>query len=320
MINNKIKILITAPCNENVRDNLSKRFGDRCEFTYSTAESAQDILMSADAVIGEIPLEWIIRSKSLKWVQLTWAGADKYTKSGIFPNDIILTNASGAFGVIISEYVIAGILCLYRKFPQYIKNQSKALWKDMGSFQSLYGKTALILGTGDIGKNTALRLKAFGAKNIGIRRNITCDVPYFDEIHSSDSLCDLLPIADIVISCLPLNKNTDGLMSESKLQLMKNSSVFVNVGRGRTVDTNALTKMLLENKIMGAILDVTDPEPLPVSSPLWQMDNVIITPHIAGPSFGHNKATEDKIWKICMENIDRFLSKNKLINIVNISE
>lgn len=304
------EVLITAPCSDEIKLRL-KEFENNCIFSFGDRKSD---IGSAEVVIGEPRTEKIREAEKLKFVQMTWAGADIYTRGG-FPQGIRLANASGAFGAVISEYVIGAILCIYRRFPEYLENQRAAVWRDAGAERTLEGKTALILGTGDIGSNIAKRLSAFGTKNIGVRRT-GAPTKYFDEVHTPSDLDALLPNVDLVIGCLPNTKKTEHMINYERLCLIKNDALFINVGRGSLVDTDDLIRALEEKQISGAILDVLEKEPLEKASPLWKMPNVLITPHISGRGFGHDKATERKVWDICLENLRRYISGEKLINIV----
>lgn len=248
---------------------------------------------------------------------MTWAGADIYTRGG-FPQGIKIANASGAFGPVIAEYVIGAILCVYRRFPEYIENQKVCIWRDAGAERTIEGKTALILGTGDIGSNIAKRLSAFGTKNIGIRRT-GAPAQYFDEMHTLSNIDALLPHADLVIGCLPNTKETGHILNYDRLCLMKSDALFINVGRGSLIDTDALIRALEERRIAGAILDVLENEPLAADSPLWKMPNVLITPHISGRGFGHDPATEKKVWDICLENLRRYIAGEDIINEVDMN-
>ena len=265
--------------------------------------------------IGEPRTERIREAKNLKFVQMTWAGADIYTRGG-FPQGTKIANASGAFGPVIAEYVIGAILCVYRRFPEYIENQKVCIWRDAGAERTIEGKTALILGTGDIGSNIAKRLSAFGTKNIGIRRT-GAPAQYFDEMHTLSDIDSLLPRADLVIGCLPNTKETGHILNYDRLCLMKSDALFINVGRGSLIDTDALIRALEERRIAGTILDVLENEPLAADSPLWKMPNVLITPHISGRGFGHDPATEKKVWDICLENLRRYLSGEDIINEID---
>lgn len=306
------EVLITAPCSDEVKRRL-REFENSCEFSFGDRKSD---IGDAEAVIGEPRTEKIRQAKSLKFIQMTWAGADIYTCDGTFPQGIRLATASGAFGGVISEYVIGAVLCLYRRFPEYIENQRSALWCDAGAERTLEGKTALILGTGDIGSNVAKRLSAFGTKNIGIRRT-GAPAQYFDEMHTLSNIDALLPRADLVIGCLPNTKETGHILNYDRLCLMKSDALFINVGRGSLIDTDALIRALEERRIAGAILDVLEKEPLAMDSPLWKMPNVLITPHISGRGFGHDPATEKKVWDICLENLRRYLSGEDIINEID---
>ena len=270
------EVLITAPCSDEVKRRL-REFENSCVFSFGDRKSD---IGDAEAVIGEPRTEKIRQAKSLKFIQMTWAGADIYTCNGAFPQGIRLATASGAFGGVISEYVVGAVLCLYRRFPEYIENQRSALWRDAGAERTLEGKTALILGTGDIGSNVAKRLSAFGTKNIGVRRT-GAPVQYFEEIHTLSNLDSLLPQADLIIGCLPNTKETGHILDGKKFALMKSDALLINVGRGSLIDTPALTRALEEKRIAGAVLDVLEKEPLAADSPLWSMPNVLITPHIS---------------------------------------
>ena len=306
------EVLITAPCSDEVKRRL-REFENSCVFSFGDRKSD---IGDAEAVIGEPRTEKIRQAKSLKFIQMTWAGADIYTCNGAFPQGIRLATASGAFGGVISEYVVGAVLCLYRRFPEYIENQRSALWRDAGAERTLEGKTALILGTGDIGANVAKRLSAFGTKNIGVRRT-GAPAQYFEEIHTLSTLDSLLPQADLIIGCLPNTKETGHILDDQKFALMKSDALLINVGRGSLIDTPALTRALEERQIAGAVLDVLEKEPLAADSPLWSMPNVLITPHISGRGFGHDPATEKKIWDICLENLRRYLSGEDIINEID---
>lgn len=320
---NKINILITVPCSSPIRAQLTARFDTRCQFTFidSSKNIPESLLHSANVIIGEPDEADIIKATQLKWLQLTWAGADKYTRMKHLPEPLTITNASGAFGTIISEYVIGAIIALYRSFPDYYRNQQQHLWMESDSSDTIYGKTVLILGTGDIGMRLAHRLKAFGTHIIGLRRNPKASaIPDFDEIHGLSQLDDMLKKADIVVGCLPNTSETSGLLDEQRLRLMKKDALLINVGRGSLIKNDALVQVLKASHLKGVALDVSEIEPLPEDSPLWDMPNVFITPHIAGPSFGGNSDVENTIWNICMQNLERFLNGETLEHVVDLKQ
>lgn len=313
------KILVKVDADKEIKEEFSECFGNRAEIVFCKNEISENDLETATVIVGEPTEDELSKCKNLKLLQLTWAGADKFLKMKNFPQNVTLLTASGAFGEVISEYVIGGILALYRGFPFYIENQRNHIWQKINQVETINGKSVLILGTGDIGRTTAKKLKALGAEEIfGVRRKSKEDfLEYFDEIFDIIDLDFLLSRADIVICCLPETNATIGVLNEEMLSLMKENSVLINVGRGSLIVTSDLIKVLKQNKIKGAVLDVFENEPLPETSELWDMKNVIITPHIAGPSFSGDEATKDKIWKICFENIERYLQGGKLRNVVD---
>ena len=310
-------VLITASsCNDEIKGILESPFADKCNFIYRSNEAVEDIIDDVDIIIGGLPIKSLSRAKNLKWVQMTWAGTDIYTRVEGFPEGVLLTNASGAFGKEISEYVIGTILARYIRLDKYLDNQKKSLWKGMGAERNLDRKRVLIFGTGDIGTNIAKRLKSFGTVNIGVKRVVDRPLEYFDDLYTLDNIDELLPKADIVIGCLPNTDYTQGLLDYRRLSMMKKDSTLVNVGRGTLIVTEDLIRLLHEGHFADVILDVTDVEPLPQTSPLWNMSNVLVTPHISGQ--GLSKATEKAIWEICIENIRRYITGESLKNLVDI--
>lgn len=283
-------------------------------------EELEKSMLDANIIIGEPDIDIIKKASKLEWVQMTWAGTDKYTCNKGFPREVVLTNMSGAFGTIMSEYAIGAILSMYRNFSAYQENQKNCLWQDVGCEDSLFGKTVLLLGTGDIGSNLAIRLKAFGTKNIGIRRNVNNIPDGFDEMYGFDELENVLQQADIVACSLPNKPLTRHLFDKNKLMLMKENAILLNMGRGSLIVTEDLIEVLESGRLKGVILDVTDPEPLPKDNKLWRMSNAMLTPHIAGPSMGHCPDTEDRIIDICCDNLKRYMNGDNLKNIISRDE
>lgn len=282
-----------------------------------TPEQRAQAIARADAVIGEPEIAEIQTAEKLTWIQMTWAGTDKYTCVPGFPREIALTTASGAFGAVIAEYVFGGILSLYRRFPSYREQQKRHIWRDCGSERTIEGSRVLILGAGDIGESLAERFQAFGAHVTGIRRTASRCPSCFDEMGTLAELGERLASADIVVGCLPNTPQTRHLLGERELRLMKPDAVLVNVGRGSLIRTDELVRVLQDGHLLGAVLDVTEPEPLPEDHPLWEIDNVILTPHIAGPSLNHAPQTEDKIFSVCCDNLRRWLAGEPLHNQVD---
>lgn len=317
----KIKTVVLLPCDETQRGLLEDAGGERCEFVYVdrelTREERLPFLEDAEIIIGEPGIREIQKCPRLKWIQMSWAGTDIYTTRDGFPQKVMLTNAKGGFQVVIPEYIIAVLLGLCRNLKAYAVNQTECRWQQMGAETLLEGKRALILGAGDIGTGTARRLKAFGVHITGMRRTDRNYPDCYDEMITAEQLDAALPEADIVIGCLPGTKSTRGLLNDRRLRLMKKDAFLVNVGRGTLIDTDALVDVLNEGGLGGVALDVTDPEPLPADHPLWGIDRVIITPHVAGQSFGFSKDTENRIIRICCQNLKRYLDGKELLNRVN---
>lgn len=313
-------LLILAPCPSTVKQQLHQQFGDSFQISYADANAPKWAFEQADVIIGEPSILQIKTATNLKWLQITWAGTDRYTRNSDFPRHILLTNASGAFGTTISEYVIGAILAQYRRFPDYWQQQQNAVWNDLGSERTLSGKTALLLGTGDVGSAIAKRLKVFGTTTIGIHRHATPLPDEFDFTATLSELDALLPKADLVIGCLPHTPATQHLLHLERLLRMKTDALLINVGRGSLIVMDDLKTALQKGHLSGVILDVMEPEPLPPNHPLWKMPRVWITPHISGVGFHHDPGTEKKIWDICMENLKRYQNQMPLKNIVNLEQ
>ena len=299
-----MKVWINAPFSaENLE--LIKSAAVGCE-VFSGVEAVP----GAEIIIGQPPENF----SGVKLLQSTNAGVEKLL-AGI-PEGVIITNATGAFGEVISEYIIGGVLALCRDLLQYREQQRRHVWQEIPHGLLLCGRNALILGCGDIGASTAEKLRAFGMNVTGIRRS-PAPTRGFDRVFGADMLDELLPEADLLICCLPHTPETAGLLSDRRIALMKRGAVLMNVGRGSLLDEAALADALKSGRLSGAVLDVFAQEPLPERSPLWDMENVLITPHVSGPSFGHFPEVERRIAGICADNISRFLAGKPLVNVID---
>lgn len=303
-----MKIWVNAPFSaENLE--LIKKAADGCEIY-----SGNVPVPGTEIIIGQPAADM----SGVKLMQSTNAGVEKLMNADI-PENVVTTNATGAFGEVISEYIIGGVIALCRGLFRYREQQLRREWHDISSGTMLCGRNALILGCGDIGASTAEKLRTFGMNVTGIRRS-PAPTHGFDRVFGMDMVDDLLPETDLLVCCLPHTTETAGLLSEKRLSLLKEGSLLVNVGRGSLIDESALTDALKSGKLSGAVLDVFSQEPLPEASPLWDMENVLITPHISGPSFGHFPEVERRIAEICADNISRFLSGKPLINVIDRSK
>lgn len=279
-----------------------------------------DDFANIEIVFGQPECSTIHFMKNLRWIQMSWAGANKYTSASDFPDNITLTSASGAYGWVISEYIVSGILALYKNLFPYRAQMKSGGWSKMKGDDTLEGKRVLILGTGNIGQETAKKLRCFGAYTIGICRTPGNKHLSFDEIFTIDSVDTQLQSADVVIITLPGTAETAGMFDAERIKKMKTNAILVNVGRGFIVNTDELTNALQKGLLRGAVLDVTDPEPLPEKHPLRDMENVLLTPHISGITWGENKFTRKRILDIFCENMKRDRNNEPKKNIIDFSK
>lgn len=273
-----------------------------------------------EIIFGEPEYSTIQSMRNLRWIQMSWAGANKYTSLSYFPRNIVLTSASGAYGRVVSEYIVSGILALTKKLSLYRKQMMNGGWDKIEGDDTLEGKKILILGTGNIGQETAKKLKCFGCYTIGICRTSIDNQVDFDEVHTIESLDSLLQSVDVVVITLPGTAETNMMFDADRLEKMNKNAILVNVGRGCIINTDDLTSTLLKGEIRGAVLDVTEPEPLPQKHPLREMENVILTPHISGITWGDNKYTRKRIVDIFCENLKRDKRDETKVNVIDFSK
>ena len=323
MDNLRKEILVTIPVNEEHKKYLEENGASgkySCVFRYVPGKDVtEEEVKRANVIIGNLPPAKLEGAEKLEWVQLNSAGADQYTKPGVLPEGCMLTNATGAYGLAVSEHMLAQTFDLIRRFNQYHRNQAEHLWKwegnPMGGIISVEGSTILIMGIGDIGGDYARKVKALGAYTIGIRRTNKEKPEYLDEQYTLEEIDNLLPRADIVAMVLPGGDATNHLMDERRLRLMKKGSYLLNVGRGNAIDPKALLKVMQEGYLGGCALDVTEPEPLPADDPLWDCGNVVITPHVAGNFF--LQETFERIVRIAGRNLRSWANDGEFYNIVD---
>ena len=250
----------------------------------------------------------------LKWIQLTSAGADRLLGSGFIQQGVTVTTVSGLHATPIGEFILQSILLIAKKAPQYMRSQARHEWSRFMP-RELYGSTVGIVGIGNIGAEAGRLAKAFGCRVIATKRSTTTreSTPYADEIMPAPELPRLLAESDYVVLSMPLTPETRGMIGEAELRAMKPTAALINIARGPVVVQEALIRALREGWIAAAALDVFDKEPLPADSPLWDMENVIISPHISGGTEIYNvRAVE-----IFAENLRRYLGGQPLRKIVD---
>ena len=287
-------------------------------FHYSSPETVtQEELDHTDILIGNPPQGMLHGSPRLQWLQCNSAGVEPFLQPGVLHSKTLLTNATGAYGLAISEHMLGMLLEIFKKLHLYRDAQHQHQWQSLGQVRSIEGSTVLVLGMGDIGGEFARRVKALGAHVIGVRRTDTRCPDYADEVHLTADLDQLLPLADVVAVSLPGTRETAGLLDRRRIALMKEGAVVLNVGRGSIIDTEALCDALESGHLGGAGLDVTDPEPLPAGHRLWDIPNAVITPHMSG--FYHLPETLERIVRISAANLKAYTEGLPLKNLVDFS-
>ncbi|MDA0347454.1 MAG: D-2-hydroxyacid dehydrogenase [Verrucomicrobia bacterium] len=262
------------------------------------------------------PRELILNGR-LKWYHAYSAGLDWMFEFEDHQNlPMTLTNSSGIHGVPMSEHAFAMILAHNRKLPEFIRNQSHKHWKGLpgdGRLDTLEGKTMLILGVGAIGTRMAKLAQAHDMQVMGIRRQPERGCQFVDEMHGPDKLNSLLPRADIIVCLLPNTPDSRHILGPAQFALMKRGVFIANLGRGIHIDENAMIAALQDGIVAGAGLDTFETEPLPSDSPLWAMENVIISPHCSGfqPDYGYEAR------RLFIRNLKHFASNETMFNVVD---
>lgn len=282
---------------------------------FHNPEDAAADLEDADAVHGTIPPHLFIKAKRLKWIAAPMAGlGGKWFHKSLVNSNVTVTNIRGVFNDHLSAHIMSMLLLFARHLDKYIHQQSASNWNPLGAATYLPDSTALIVGVGNIGTETARLCDAFGMKVIGIDPRVTEPPPNVTELYTPDMLDHVLPKADFVIVTTPETPETTGMMNLKRFRLMKPSAYFINVGRGACVVLNDLIEALQSKYISGAGLDVFETEPLPKSHQLWTTPGIIITPHVASLDAPN---VSDRRTDILIENCKRFATGEPLLNIVD---
>ncbi len=216
---------------------------------------------------------------NLKFIQLTSAGFDRVDMDYVKSHGIEIFNARGVYSIPMAEFALSGVLDLYKKKSFFFKNKQNHVWEKNRDLLELFGKTVCIVGAGNVGTECAKRFNAFGTKTYGVDLFPRKDENYI-EIYPLDKIDDCLKISDVVVLTLPLTCESKGLINKDRFDKMKKGSVLVNIARGAVLDEKALLDAL-DKKLLGAVLDVFENEPIEKDNPLWELDNVILTPHVS---------------------------------------
>lgn len=305
-----MNVLCLLPAEEKHRALLeSSALG--ADFVYTNAaEVTPEQVAAADVILGNINPSLLTAATHLQLLQLQSAGYDDYLAAGTVPAHTKLACSIGAYGQAVSEHMFAMVLAMIKRLPAYLDLQRKHRWEDLGPVTSLKGANVLVLGAGDIGTHFAMLCRNMGAHVRGIKRHPLAYPIVFEDMDGMDALPERLAEADVVASFLPSTPETRGLADAAFFDAMKPGAYFANGGRGDLVVERALAAALVSGKLASAAVDVTDPEPLPAESPLWDAPNMLITPHVSG--WFHLAATLDNVVDIAAENLRHLLAGETL--------
>lgn len=286
-----------------------------------THEELQACIGEADVLLVSGMLwrgEYLARAGRLAFLQSISAGMDQYDKAAFQARDIKLTSAQGTNANSVAEHALALMLAMNRQLHLARDNQRARLWRDpisdLGKRENeLAGKTLMVVGFGRIGQRVAALAKAFGMSVIAVKRDLTQGTDMADKVVSQDRVVEMAAISDFIVLTCPLNASTENLIDEHVFRAMRPTAFLVNVARGKVVHEPALLQALRERRIAGAALDCVWEEPLPADSPLWELDNALITPHVGGET----ARFEDALLDVFLENLDRlYAGRSDLINLV----
>lgn len=324
-----VNVLVTMPFGDHLIDRL-RQVSPHLNVQRATPEQAD--YSEVEVLYCTTPPADLARAPRLRWVSLHLAGMNALYTHPIYKTDIQLTTSSGVHGTAVAEFALVMLLSLARKVPDFLRWQGERRWPTPERRRSLLptdvrSATVGILGYGSIGRELARLLQPLRPRIIVTKRDITrrADDGYCrpgmgdpegrlpDDWYPMERLHDFLAAADFVVNCLPYTPQTDRVLDAPAIAAMKPTAYLINVGRGGTIDEPALVQALKERRIAGAALDVFEPEPLPEDSPLWDLDNVILSPHLSGYMPGFDaEATE-----LFAQNLARYVRGEPLLNLVD---
>lgn len=270
-----------------------------------------DILLVTDFRTDALRRAWSDAARP-QWIHATSAGVDAVLLDEVVESDIVVTNARGIFDDAIAEYVLGAVLAFAKDTRTNIELQRRHEWRHRDT-ERVAGKQLLVVGAGSIGRSIARLCGAAGMRVQGVARRARDGDEDFETIHAVDTLSARLPWADYVVIATPLTPETYHLFGDAQFAAMCRSARFINIGRGPIVDTDALVRALRERRIAGAALDVFEEEPLPPDHPLWDMDNVLISAHMAGDFIGWREALSRQF----LDNLARWRAGESLHNVVD---
>ena len=308
-----VKLLLTYNASEDdleqiraVSDGISTAAAGKIEEAIARAAEAEVIFA------GRWSEELWRSASDLRWVQSWGAGIERFLTPDFVASPVMLTNARGVYAIPIADQVMAFLLHFSRGLNRLVRNQLERKWQH-APVDELAERTLGIVGIGGIGEEIARRAKAFDMRVVAVRRRPSLSSAYAEEVRGPDQLSWLLGESDYVALCSALTPQTRHLIGADELAQMKPTAYLINIGRGGLIDEAALAAALREGRVAGAGLDVFEKEPLPPESPLWEMENVLITPHNAGSS----PRSHARTMELFCENLRRYLAREPLMNLVD---
>lgn len=309
-----LTIVLNHPSAESYAQLIGKRFPQVRAIVAPDSDRLERHIGEADALLAfRFPVEVFEKAKKLRWFQCTGAGVDSMLVIRDRAAHITVTNARGIHGEIITDFVMAGVTMLHWDFRRFMREQVTRQWNQR-VVAPLSEKTLGVVGLGSIGSTIARRAKSAGMTVIGSKQDISLSVEGVDRIFASDALHDLLPLCDFLVLAVPGTADTKGLIGAAEIARMRRDAVLINIARGNVIVESELINALQSGAIAGAMLDVFEKEPLPQDSPLWDMPNVIVTPHVAGNPTNYT----ERVFTIFADNIERFLNRQSLKNVVDL--
>ena len=306
-----VKVIISGNHAEKTIERFKKLNAD-VVFVPSLADADPKDLAEAEIVAGGVNPQLLEKMPKLRFVQLFSAGANNY---GWLPEQIILANAYGAYGESIAEHMLTTTLMAMKRMPEYLDMQKEQGWNLLKNIDRFAGSNILSVGMGAIGPAYLKKADALGAVCYGVRRSVHDKPEFVQKLVTVDEMDELLPEMDVVALSLPGTAEVKGMFDERRLRLMKKSAILLNTGRGNSIVTEDLIKVMNEGHLKAACLDVMDPEPLPKDHPLWTAPRVYITPHISG---GYRAGVNyESVTDVVYRNIELVLSGEPPVHTVD---
>ena len=305
-------VIVTGSHTPEIVRRLRELSGCRLVMAEKPGDIAPEDLAEAEIIAGHISPELLSKMPRLRFVQLFSAGANGYSW---LPEKITLANAYGAYGDSIAEHMLTTTLMAMKRMPEYLEMQGRQGWDLLKDIIRIEGSRILSVGMGAIGTSYLRKVSALGAVCFGVRRTLHDKPDFVSKLVTPDDMDELLPDMDVVALSLPGTDEVAGMFDERRLRLMKPSAILVNVGRGNSVVTGDLIRVMKDGHLRAACLDVMDPEPLPKDHPLWTTPRVYLTPHISG---GYRAGVNyGRVMDVVIENLPRVLAGEPPIHAVN---